>query len=204
VRRGPGSGRAALLLAAGVTLLASGLAAQVPPPPAPPAPPRAPSQTPGSPSTPARPATPAAPQAPPARPAPPPLAAPAPRPGTAAPAPVVEELRAALGRAIQRFEARDASGVLAHVSDAYRTGPLNKTALHRQLAAMFALYDTMRARVRIDEVRLVGEQAWVWSSGEALGRLPFVGQWMTVFSWQRELEIARREGGAWRLYGYQE
>jgi hypothetical protein len=27
---------------------------------------------------------------------------------------------------------------------------------------------------------------------------------MTVFSWQRELEIARREGGAWRLYGTQD
>jgi hypothetical protein len=69
---------------------------------------------------------------------------------------------------------------------------------------MFLLYDTMRARVNVDEVRLVGEQAWVWSSGEALGRLPFVGQWMTVLSWQRELEIARREAGVWRLYGYQQ
>jgi hypothetical protein len=178
--------RGTVLLAAGLALAASGLAAQVPPPPAPPP----------APPTPAAPPAPAAPQRAPA--------APAPRPGAAAPAPVVEELRAVLGRAIQRFEVRDTDGVLAHVSEAYRTGPLTKAALRGQLAAMFLLYDTMRARVRIDEVRMVGEHAWVWSSGEALGRLPFVGQWMTVLSWQRELEIARREGGIWRLYGYQE
>jgi hypothetical protein len=94
--------------------------------------------------------------------------------------------------------------VLAQVSEQYRTGPLTKSALRAQLAAMFAIYDTIRARVRIDEVRLVGDQAWVWSTGEALGRLPFVGQWMSLFSWERELEVARRENGVWRLYGYQQ
>jgi hypothetical protein len=190
----------AVLLATGLLLAASGLDAQVPRPPAPP-------QAPPTPAARAQPAPPAPPppQAQPAPPAPP--AAPRPpvaRPGTAAPAPVVEELRAALNRAIQRFDARDTDGVLAQVSEAYRTGPLTKPTLRSQLGAMFLIYDTMRARVVIDEVRLVGEHAWVWSSGEALGRLPFVGQWMTVLSWQRELEIARRESGAWRLYGYQE
>jgi len=126
------------------------------------------------------------------------------RPGVPASALVVEELQAALARAAQRFEARDVDGVLAQVSEQYRTGPLTKPALRAQLTAMFALYDAMRARVRMDEVRLVGEHAWVWSTGEALGRLPFLGQWMTVLSWERELEIARRENGIWRLYGYQQ
>jgi hypothetical protein len=121
-----------------------------------------------------------------------------------APAAVVEELRATLGRAIQRFEARDLNGVLGFVSEQYRTGPLTKPAVRAQLAAMFQIYDAMRAKVRIDEVRMVGEHAWVFSTGEAAGRLPFVGQWVTLFWWERELEVARRENGAWRLYGYQQ
>jgi hypothetical protein len=50
----------------------------------------------------------------------------------------------------------------------------------------------------------VGDQAWVYSTGEAAGRLPFVGQWITILWWERELEVARRENGAWRLFGYQQ
>jgi len=36
------------------------------------------------------------------------------------------------------------------------------------------------------------------------GRLRVVGSWILVASWQRELEVARREDGRWRLYGYQQ
>jgi hypothetical protein len=109
-----------------------------------------------------------------------------------------------LGRAVERFEARDLTGVLAHISEQYRTGPFTKPALRAQLGTMFRVYDAMRARVRIDEVRLVGDQAWVYSTGEAAGRLPFVGQWITILWWERELEVARRENGSWRLFGYQQ
>ncbi|HEV8310833.1 MAG TPA: hypothetical protein VGW35_24500 [Methylomirabilota bacterium] len=121
-----------------------------------------------------------------------------------APARVVQELQAALGQAIQRFEAKDAPGVLALVSDQYRTGPLTKTAIRGQLLTMFQVYEVLRARIRIDEVRMVGEQAWVYSTGEVTGRLPLIGQWMSLFWWERELEVARRENGVWRLYGYQQ
>lgn len=148
---------------------------------------------------------PAPPTSPPSAPAPAPSApAPPTAPGVPAPAAVIEELRVALGRAIQRFEARDLNGVLAVISEQYRTGPFTKPTVRAQLAAMFQVYDAMRAKVRIDEVRLVGDQAWVYSTGEAGGRLPFVGQWITLFWWERELEVARRENGAWRLYGYQQ
>jgi hypothetical protein len=109
-----------------------------------------------------------------------------------------------LGRAIERFEARDLNGVLAHVSEQYKTGPFTKPTVRAQLAAMFRLYDALRATVRIDEVRLVGDQAWVYSTGETAGRLPFVGQWITLMWWERELEVARRENGVWRLFGYQQ
>jgi hypothetical protein len=136
-----------------------------------------------------------------ASPAPPPARATA---GVAAPPQTVVELRRALDDAVRRFEARDAAGVLGHVSDRYRTSPMTKRRLRDHLDALFGLYDLVRARVRIDEVRLVGDQAWVWSSGEVVGRLAWVGRWMSVLSWERELEVARREGGRWRLYGYQQ
>jgi len=140
-------------------------------------------------------AGPAAAQVPPPGPA---------RPGRPAPAPVVAEVQAALARGIARFEARDLEGVLAQVSDQYRTGPLTKPALRAQFLAMFQIYQQLRAQVRIDEVWLVGEHAWVYSTGEVSGQLPVVGQWMALFVWERELEVARREDGRWRLFGYQQ
>jgi hypothetical protein len=182
----------------GFTWLVGGLAlgsaalAQVPPPPAPPTPPAPPASAAPAPAAPAT--------APPA-PASPPAATP---PGQPASAQVVAELRGVLARAVERFEARDVNGVIAHISEQYRTGPFTKPAVRSQLGTMFRIYDAMRATVRIDEVRIVGDQAWVYSTGEAAGRLPFVGQWITILWWERELEVARRENGAWRLFGYQE
>jgi hypothetical protein len=134
-----------------------------------------------------------APQAPPQEP-----------PGTAAPASVVSELQAELNTAVQQMQRRDTEGVLSHVSEQYRTGPFTKAGLRGQLQTMFALYDTLTVRVRIDTVRMLGDQAWVYSTGEVNGRLQWVGRWVPVLSWQRELEVARRENGVWRLIGYQQ
>jgi hypothetical protein len=193
------TGRQVGLGAAAALVLVTTLAlAQVAPPPPPPAPPpAAPGRPPAAPGRPS-----AAPAPTPAPPAPAPSTPAA--PGVPAPPQVVAEVRATLGSADQRFEARDLQGVLAHISEQYRTGPLTKAALRNQLAAMFGIHDAMRVQVRIDEVRLVGEQAWVYSTGEASGRLPFIGQWISLFWWERELEIARRENGVWRLFGYQQ
>jgi hypothetical protein len=124
-------------------------------------------------------------------------------PGTAAPANVVSQLQAEVTAAARQLEGRDTEGVLRHVSEQYRTGPLTKPALRSELQAMFALYDAMKVRVRIDTVRMVGDHAWVYSSGELSGRLAWLGRWVPVLSWQRELEVARREDGVWRLFGYQ-
>jgi hypothetical protein len=123
----------------------------------------------------------------------------------AAPAPpeVVAELQVALARARERFEARDAAGVLAYVSDRYRSGGFTKAALGQQLVALFALYDQVRAPVRIDEVRMVEGAAWLYTTGEISGSLPLLG-WVTVLSWERQPEVVRREGTAWRLYGFQD
>jgi hypothetical protein len=62
---------------------------------------------------------------------------------------------------------------------------------------------TKLAQVRLDEVRTAGEQAWVYSTGEVSGRLRGLGTWMPILSWKHEAEVARREQGVWRLYGFQ-
>ena len=124
-------------------------------------------------------------------------------PGSPAPESVVAEIRQTLNGAISRFAAMDEAGVLAYVSPQYRTGTLTKQGIAEQLRAVFAIHDQVRARVRIDEVRMVGDVAWVYSTGDVTGRLRFVGGSVPVLSWQRELEVARRENGSWRLFGYQ-
>jgi hypothetical protein len=125
-------------------------------------------------------------------------------PGVPAPAAVVAELQSTLMQARQRFEARDVPGVLAHVSDQYRTGPFTKPVIREQLNAITGVYDAVRAPIRIDHVQMVGDHAWVYSTGEISGRLRVVGTWVVLYSWQRELEVARREAGGWRLFGYQQ
>jgi hypothetical protein len=127
-----------------------------------------------------------------------------PAPGVAASPEVVRELQGVLGLAIRRFEAKDPEGVLAYVSDQYRTGPFTKAGLRSQLFGIYGVYDTVRAQVRIDDVRMVGEHAWVYSTGEVSGRLPWVSSWVRFLTWRRELEVARREGNGWRLFGYQQ
>jgi hypothetical protein len=171
--------------------------------PAPPSRPTGPARPPAAPSNPApsaQPAAPAAPAGPPASGTTPPD----PRPGSPAPRAVVDAIRASIQQAVARFEARDAEGVLAQVSDQYWTGPLGKRALRAQLNTILSVHQQVRARVQLDDVRLVGEHAWVWTTGEVNGQLALVGQWLRLFVWEHELEVARREDGVWRLYGYQQ
>jgi hypothetical protein len=115
---------------------------------------------------------------------------------------LVNELGPVVERVRQRFEARDAAGVLAHVSEQYRSGGLTKADLRQQLLAMFALYEVLRAVVVIGDVQVVDGAVWVYTSGEVSGRLPFLG-WVTVLTWQNEPEVARREDAGWRLFGFQ-
>src|SRR5262249_23587795 len=102
--------RTALGAGTGLLLLGRLARAQVAPPPAPPPPPAAGRRRPPAPRARGRGAPAPAPAAPST-------------PGVPAPPQVVAELRATLGAAIQRFEARDLQGVLAHISEQYRTGP---------------------------------------------------------------------------------
>ena len=124
------------------------------------------------------------------------------RVATPAPPGTAEELGAVVEQARLRFVAKDAAGVLAHVADNYRSGGLTKPDVRQQLLALYSLYEVLRARVRVDHVEVVDGDVWLYTTGEITGRLPLVG-WVTVLSWQREPEVARRQGESWRLVGFQ-
>jgi hypothetical protein len=116
---------------------------------------------------------------------------------------VVAEIQAAVEGARQRFEARDAGGVLACISDKYRSGGLTKAAVREQLLAIFAVYQELRARVTVDQVQTVDGSTWLYTTGDISGRVPFMGR-VTVLKWERQPEVARLEGSSWRLYGFQD
>jgi hypothetical protein len=127
----------------------------------------------------------------------------APRVATPAPPGTAEQLSAVVEQARLRFVAKDAAGVLAHVADNYRSGGLTKPDVRQQLLTLYSLYEELRARVRLDHVEIVDGDVWFYTTGEVTGRLPLMG-WVTVLSWQREPEVARRQGGVWRLVGFQD
>jgi hypothetical protein len=114
---------------------------------------------------------------------------------------VTRELQQALAAATERFQALDAAGVLGHVSEQYRNGPFTKAALREHLLAMFTLYDSVRARIRVDEIRVADGAAWVYSTGEISGRLRGIGLWTSALTWDHEPDVARKEAGTWRLIG---
>ena len=116
---------------------------------------------------------------------------------------VTAELQRAVEQARARFELRDLAGVLTSVSEQYRSNGMTKAAVRDQLNGMFALYQQLRARVTVDRVEMVGEGAWVYTTGEVSGRLLIVG-WVTVLTWQGEPEVARCEAIGWCLFGFQD
>jgi hypothetical protein len=122
-------------------------------------------------------------------------------PGRPAPAPTVAEIRHALDEATRRFNARDATGVLAYVSEAYRTGSLSKAGISEQLRAFFLVNEQVAARVHIDSARAAGDTVWVYTSGDVAGRPRWLSRMIPMLSWERELEVARREKEGWRLIG---
>ncbi|HKZ04246.1 MAG TPA: hypothetical protein VJU81_02145 [Methylomirabilota bacterium] len=126
-----------------------------------------------------------------------------PRPAVQAPPETVRELGALVEQARARFVARDTNGVLGYVAENYRSAGNTKPALREQLLAIYSLYDAVQARVQVDQVHLVDGDAWIYTTGEVNGRLPIVG-WVSVLSWQKEPEVARRQGSTWRLIGFQD
>ena len=127
----------------------------------------------------------------------------APRVATPAPPGTAEELRVMVEQARLRFVAKDAAGVLAYLADDYRSAGVTKPDVRQHLLTLYSLYEALRARVQVDRVEIVDGDVWFYTTGEITGRLPLVG-WVTVLSWQREPEVARRQGEDWRLIGFQD
>jgi hypothetical protein len=119
-----------------------------------------------------------------------------------APPELIAELQPIIELARRRFDARDAAGVLAHVSEQYRSGGLTKADLRQQILAMFSLYEAIRTNVTINQVQLVDGAVWIYTTGGISGRLPFLG-WVSMLAWQNEPEVVRREEAGWRLFGFQ-
>ena len=126
-----------------------------------------------------------------------------PRIAVQAPPETVSELSTLVEQARTRFVARDAAGVLGHVAENYRSAGITKSGVRQQLLAIYSLYEAVQAKVQVDQVHLVDGDAWVYTTGEVNGRLPLVG-WVSVLSWQKEPEVARRQGSTWRLIGFQD
>src|SRR6266436_4195610 len=78
-------------------------------------------------------------------------------PGSPAPPQTVAEIREVVEAALARFHAMDQAGLLAMVSAQYRTDTLTKAGVAEQLRTVFTLHDQVRVRVRIDDIRMVGE-----------------------------------------------
>ena len=97
----------------------------------------------------------------------------------------------------------DEDGVMANVSERYRSGSLTKALVRQQLRAMFATNDSVRVSVRIGEVRMIGDRLWVSSTGSVTGRLRFVGTPVVLLGWTDAWDVAWRESGRWRLIGDQ-
>jgi hypothetical protein len=76
--------------------------------------------------------------------------------------------------------------------------------IREQLLGIFGLYEAVRARVTIGAVDMVDGAVRVHTTGEVSGRLPIVRRWVTFLWWEREPEVARREGSVWRLFGFHE
>ncbi|MBI2203704.1 MAG: hypothetical protein HYU41_07635 [Candidatus Rokubacteria bacterium] len=122
-------------------------------------------------------------------------------PGQPASAQVVNELLQALAYGVQRFQAMDAEGLLLQISERYRSGPLTKNVARQQLRAIFAAHDAVWARIRVDQVVMIGDRAWVYSTGEVVGRVRFLGTHVTLYAWERQPEVAYVEEGRWKLIG---
>ena len=120
-----------------------------------------------------------------------------------APAGVAAEIRAAVEAARARFEARDAAGILASVSEQYRSAGVTKATVRQQLLAMFAVYEELRARVRVERVEIADGRTEFFTTGDVSGRMPFLG-WVTILTWESQPEVARHENGVWRLIGFQD
>lgn len=113
------------------------------------------------------------------------------------------QIKEGIALGIRLFETKDLEGVMALVSDQYRTDWMTKGHIRAQIQGIFTLWENLRVELRIHEIRMTGKLAVITVSGEVTGSPRYIPRGFTVLSWDREWEVARLEAGGWRLYGTQ-
>ena len=114
------------------------------------------------------------------------------------------EIRQRIAGGVKAFEAENLRGLLVMVSDFYRSGPITKEALRLQLLGIFQANRELRVALKIHEIRVRGDLVYVRSSGEVTGQPLFWPYRVVIFEWEDLVEVGRREGPVWRLYGDQQ
>ena len=118
--------------------------------------------------------------------------------------PPEQEVRQAIAGGVKAFEAEDLPRLMAMVSESYRSGPITKEGIRLQLLGIFHANREIRVTLKIHEVTVRGELAYVRSSGEVTGRPLFWLYRVVILEWQDLVEVGRQEGRVWRLYGDQQ
>ncbi len=114
------------------------------------------------------------------------------------------EIRQAIAEGVKAFEAGDLPRLMAMVSESYRSGPITKEGIRLQLLGIFQANRELHVSLKIREIRLRGDLVFVRFGGEVTGRPLLWPYRVVIFEWEDLVEVGRREGTVWRLYGDQQ
>ncbi len=114
------------------------------------------------------------------------------------------EIRQRIAEGVKLFETEDLPRLMALVSDSYRSGPMTKEAIRLQLLGIFQANRELHVTLKIREIRLRGDLVFVRFGGQVTGQPLLWPYRVVIFEWQDLVEVGRREGTVWRLYGDQQ
>lgn len=115
-----------------------------------------------------------------------------------------DEIRERVAEGVKAFEAEDLPRLMAMISDGYRSGPMRKEAIRLQLLGIFQANRELHVTLKIREIRLRGDLVFVRFGGQVTGQPLLWPYRVVIFEWQDLVEVGRREGTVWRLYGDQQ
>jgi len=114
------------------------------------------------------------------------------------------EIRQRITDGVKAFEAEDLPRLMAMVSDSYRSGLMTKERIRLQLLGIFQANRELHVTLKIREIRLRGDLVFVRFGGQVTGQPLLWPYRVVIFEWQDLVEVGRREGTVWRLYGDQQ
>jgi len=115
-----------------------------------------------------------------------------------------DEIRPLVAAGVALFEAEDLSRLMAMVSDSDRSGPMTKERIRFQLLGIFQANRELHVTLKIREIRLRGDLVFFRFGGQVTGQPLLWPYRVVIFEWQDLVEMGRREGTVWRLYGDQQ